>query len=320
MKIVVMGAGALGAYFGYFLQQAGNDVTMVARGAHLHALQAHGITIRTPDGELKATVKATAVPADAGNADLVFLATKAYSNEEAIEAIRPLVNDHCPVMTIQNGVEGVHDLAKAFGPAHVLPASVAIGCGIVEPGVIYGPAKPAKITLGEMDGTMSERIAAIQATFQAAGIPVDLHGDPKTFLWQKLVYVAPRSVILALGRTEMAFFPETPGAIDLFDGLVREYVAVGRAEGAKLDDSLVDTLVGGARGGSSGPARNRGQYPSLQQDAEARKWLEVEEMIGSVVRLGAAHGIPTPLASTLSVLLRLQDTTNRARMAAEAKA
>lgn len=315
MKIVVMGAGALGGYFGYFLQQAGNDVTFVARGQHLKALQSNGLTIRFPDGDKTVAVRATDRPADAGSADLVFLATKAYSNEEAMEAIRPLVNERCPVMTVQNGVEGVHDLAKAFGAKQVLPASVAIGCGIVEPGVVYGPAKPAKITLGEMDGTISERIAGVQAVFQDASIPVELRGDVMTFLWQKLLYVAPRSVILTLGRTSVPFLKETPGALVLFEALMREYLAVGQAEGAELDEGMVMGQVEAARGGSAGPARAAGQMPSLQQDAEARKWLEVEDMIGVISRLGRAHNIPTPLADTMATLLRLQDATNRDRMA-----
>jgi 2-dehydropantoate 2-reductase len=261
------------------------------------------------------TVKAVADAAAAGPADLVLLATKAYSNPEAIEAIRPLVNDHCPVMTIQNGVSAPHDLARAFGPGRVLPATVAIGCGIVEPGVVYGPATPAKITLGEMDGAMSKRIAAVQQAFKEGGIPLELQSDVLTFLWQKLVYVAPRSVILALSRSGVSFFPQVEGALDLFGNLMREYVAVGRAEGAQLDDSLVEGVLTAARGGSAGPARGAGQMPSLQQDAEARKQLEVDEMIGAVVRLGKAHNVPTPIAATLCTLLQLQDAANRARLA-----
>lgn len=315
MKIVVMGAGALGGYFGYWLQaKGGHDVTFVARGAQLQALQAKGLTVRLPDGDVTVPVKAIDNAAGAGPADLVFLTTKAYSNPDAIAAIRPLVGPGCPVMTVQNGVESQRDLANAFGPANVLPASVAIGCGIVEPGVVYGPATPAKITLGEMDGSISQRIAAVQKAFQDSTIPLDLRSDVQTFLWQKLIYVAPRSVILALSRSEMRFFPTAEGALGLFEGLLKEYVAVGRAEGATLDDSMWQGIVNAARGGSQGPARSGGQMPSLQQDAEGRKLLEVDEMIGSVVRLGAARGVPTPIATTLCTLLRLQDAANRARL------
>jgi 2-dehydropantoate 2-reductase len=316
MHIVVMGAGSLGGYFGSFLQRAGNQVTFVARGEHLRAMQTKGLTIRTSEGDTTLEVTATDVAASAVPADLVLLCTKAYSNPEAIEAIRPLVNSRCPVLTVQNGVQAVHDLAAAFGAAQVLPATVAIGCGIVEPGVVYGPPVPAKITLGEMDGTLSERIAGVQQVFQAAGIPVELRPDVPTFLWQKLMYVGPRSVLLALSRSEVRYLPETPGALELFEALMREYVAVGRAEGAQLDDSMVESQVKVARVGAAGPARGAGQMPSLQQDAERRRPLEVDDMIGSVVRLGAACGVPTPVANTLCTLLRLQDVTNRARMAA----
>lgn len=316
MKIVVMGAGALGAYFGSFLQKGGHDVTLVARGEHLRAMQARGLTIRFPDRDETIPVHATSDAAAAGPADLVFLCTKAYSNPEAIEAIRPLVNDHCPVMTIQNGVQAPYQLAVAFGAARVLPATVAIGCGIVEPGVVYGPPTPATITLGEMDGSLSERIAGIQQAFGQAGIPVNPRSDVLTFLWQKLVYVAPRSVILALSRSSVPFLAQVPGGLQLFEDLMREYVAVGRAVGADLDDSLVEAQVSAARAGSAGPARAPGQMPSLQQDAEARKMLEVDEMIGAVVRLGRERGVPTPIASVLCTLLSLQDATNRARLAA----
>ncbi len=315
MKIVVMGAGALGAYFGAFLQKGGHEVTLIARGAHLQALQTKGLTLRFPTGDETVAVRAIADAAAAGPADLVFLATKGYSNADAIEAIRPLVTARCPVMTIQNGISAPHDLAKAFGAQCVLPATVAIGCGIVAPGVVYGPAAPAKITLGEMDGAMSDRITAIQQAFQESSIPVELRSDVLTFLWQKLVYVAPRSVILALSRSSVGFFPQVEGALDLFGDLMREYVAVGRAEGAQLDESMVEGQLAAARGGSAGPARGAGQMPSLQQDAEARKMLEVDEMIGAVVRLGQVHQVPTPIAATLCTLLQLQDATNRARVA-----
>lgn len=316
MRIVVMGAGALGAYYGSFLQRGGHDVVYVARGEHLRAMQTRGLTIRTTEGDTTLTVNATGRAADAGEADLVFLATKAYSNAEAIEAIRPLVGPRCPVLTIQNGVEAAHDLARAFGPAQVLPGAATIGCGILEPGVVSGPVKPGKITAGEMDGGMSERVAALQRVFAGAGIDMDVRSDVVTFLWQKLLTVGPRSVLVTLGRTSVPHFARVPGALDLYEALMREYVAVGRAEGADLHDAQVEAQLASASAGTAGPVGGPGQMPSLQRDAENRQMLEVEEMIGAVVRLGQAHGIPTPVASVLATLLRLQDATNRARLAA----
>ncbi len=315
MRIVVMGAGALGAYYGSFLQRGGNDVVYVARGAHLQALQAKGLTIRTSEGDTHLTVNAIGNAADAGKAGLVFLATKAYSNPEAIPAIAPLVGPACPVLSIQNGVESTHDLVKAFGASCVLPGTAVIGCGILEPGVVSGPVKPGKITTGEMDGAISERVAHLQQVFTAAGIAMDTRSDVVTFLWQKLMTVAPRSVFVTLGRTSVGYLQQVEGALALYEALIREYVAVGRAEGADLQEAQVQQLLKGASGGTAGPSGGPGQMPSLQRDAEARRWLEVDEMIGSVVRLGKAHGIATPIAGTLHVLLSLQDVTNRAQMA-----
>lgn len=315
MRIVVMGAGALGGYYGSFLQRGGHDVVYVARGEHLRALQTKGMTIRTPEGDTTLTVNAIERAADAGHADLVFLATKAYSNPEAIEAIRPLVGATCPVLSIQNGVEAPHDLAKAFGAKNVLPGTAVIGCGILEPGLISGPVKPGKITTGEMDGTSSERAAAIQGVFTDAGIAMDVRSDVVTFLWQKLLTVGPRSVLVALGRTNVGYFAGVPDALPVYEELMREYVAVAAAEGAQLEESQLQAQLKSASGGTAGPVGGPGQMPSLQRDAENRRWLEVDEMIGAVVRLGAAHGVPTPVARVCAMLLRLQDATNRDRMA-----
>ena len=315
MRIVVMGAGALGGYYGSFLQRGGHDVLYVARGEHLRAMQTKGLTIRTSDGDTTLTVNATDRAADAGRADLVFLATKAYSNPEAIEAIRPLVGPTCPVLSIQNGVEAVHDLAKAFGPQQVLPGTAVIGGGILEPGLISGPVKPGKITTGEMDGSASERTAAIRGVFTDAGIAMDVRPDVVTFLWQKQLTVGPRSVLVALGRTSVGYFAQAPDALPMYEELMREYMAVAAAEGAHLEESQLQAQIKSASGGTAGPVGGPGQMPSLQRDAENRRWLEVDEMIGSVVRLGAAQGVPTPVARVLTTLLRLQDVTNRDRMA-----
>lgn len=313
MRIVVMGAGALGGYYGSFLQRGGNEVVYVARGEHLKAMHTKGLTIRTADGDTTLQVNATDNAASAGRADLVFLATKAYSNPQAIEAIRPLVGPACPVLTIQNGVEAVHDLAKAFGPAQVLPGTATIGCGILEPGLISGPVTPGKVTTGEMDGTVSDRVKAVQQVFTAAGIPMDARPDVVTFLWQKLLTVGPRSVLVALARTNVGYFQRVPDALPLYEALMREYVAVGRAEGADLQEAQLQAQLKSASGGTAGPAGGPGQLPSLQRDAENRRMLEVDEMIGAVVRLGASHDVPTAIAATLTTLLRLQDVTNRAR-------
>lgn len=319
MRIVVMGAGALGGYYGSFLQRAGHDVVYVARGEHLRALQTSGMTIRTSEGDTVLTVNATDTAASAGKADLVFLATKAYSNPVAIEAIRPLVGPTCPVLSIQNGVEAPHDLAAAFGAANVLPGTAVIGCGILEPGLISGPVKPGKITTGEMDGTVSERVTAIRDIFVDAGIAMDVRPDVVSFLWQKQLTVGPRSVLLALGRTSVGYLGQVPGALAMYEALMREYVAVGQAEGAAVGEEQIQAQLKSASGGTAGPVGGPGQMPSLQRDVENRRWLEVDEMIGAVVRIGQAHNIPTPVASTLTTLLRLQDATNRDRMARDGK-
>jgi 2-dehydropantoate 2-reductase len=155
--------------------------------------------------------------------------------------------------------------------------------------------------------------------FTEAGIDMDVRSDLVTFLWQKLLTVGPRSVLVTLGRTTVGYFSQVPDALPLYEALLREYFAVGRAEGADLQESQIEGQLKSASGGTAGPVGGPGQMPSLQRDAENRRWLEVDEMIGAVGRLGRAHGIPTPVTDVLCTLLRLQDVTNRDRMAQAAR-
>lgn len=319
MEILVMGAGGVGGLLGGLLGRCGNEVTLVARGEHLRAMQANGgLIIRTDAGEFLCRAALTHDPMGVTRADLVILAAKTHDNGVTIPAIRSLVGPSCPAMTVQNGVDAARDLAAAYGPAQVIASAIAVGCHIEKPGVIRGPSDPSKIAMGiaEMEGARSkQRLLRIQQMFSTAGIPVEIHSDACTLLWKKLLLVGPRSIVQALTRKTLPELASDPEAMDRVEKLLGEYIRVGRANGAVLPDDLVGELMRPVREGraSAAPTVYGGQMPSLLRDVLTGRPLEVEAMIGGVVRRAERHGIPVPVARECYERLARLDWENRAR-------
>lgn len=297
MRIVVMGSGGTGGYFGAKLARAGQDVTFVARGAHLAAMRANGLRVKSAvEGE--SLVKVTAVETLDGlpAADLVLFCVKSFDTESAAAAIRPVVGSATGVLSIQNGVDNEATLARILGAGHVLGGVAQVFATIESPGVI-AHVLLGRILLGEMDGTRTARADAYLAALEGAGIPAEISDRIVRTLWEKYVYLVAQSGMTALSRVPAGVFRAIPETRAMYRRIIDEMIALAAAEGAGLAPGYADTCM--AILDAVGP----NAYSSLHHDLTHGKRIELEALQGHAVRLGERHGIATPTLSDVYAAL-----------------
>ncbi|HSL48928.1 MAG TPA: 2-dehydropantoate 2-reductase [Candidatus Deferrimicrobiaceae bacterium] len=288
VRIVVMGSGGTGGYFGAKLARAGEDVTFVARGAHLAALRAGGLRIKSAvEGDW--SVRAPAVERLDGlpPADVVLFCVKSFDTEEAAALIRPVVGPETGVLSIQNGVDNEDKLERVLGTGHVLGGAARVFSTIEAPGVvahIFG----GHLVFGEMDGRETARARALLAACQRAAIPAELVADVTRALWEKYVFLTTHAGLTALTRCPAGVLRAIPEVRELYRRIATELIAIGRAAGVKLDDGvfeqgmkLLDTVAPNA-------------FTSLHYDLTHGKRLELETLHGHAVRLAERHRVPAP--------------------------
>jgi 2-dehydropantoate 2-reductase len=302
MKIAMLGSGAVGGYYGARLSRAGHDVTLIARGAHLSAIRERGIEIRSPAlGDLIAHPRAEEDTSRVGVVDLVVLAVKTYDNATALPLLAPMVGDATVVLTVQNGVDSPGEVAAVVGGERTLGGATYIATAVEAPGLIVQTGTHRRIQFGEAFGELprlSSRVQRIQEALVAADIQADAVGDGRIPIWEKFVFLAALA-----GFTGAARLPIGPVWGDRvtkaqFMAACREIEAVARAEGVTVAADVVDRIVPYI---DAIPGTMRS---SLLIDLQQGKRIEVEALQGSVVRRGAALGVPTPIMSTLYAVLK----------------
>jgi 2-dehydropantoate 2-reductase len=298
VRIVVMGSGGTGGYFGAKLARAGADVTFVARGAHLAALRANGLRIKSAaDGEWSVAAPAEERLDGAPPADLVLFCVKSFDTEEAARVIRPVVGAQTGVLSIQNGVDNEEKLAQVLGAGHVLGGAARVFATIEAPGVIahtFG----GHLIFGEMDGRETERARAFLAACQKASIPAELVPDVTRALWEKYVFLTTHAGMTALTRCPAGVLRAVPEVRELYRRTVTELLAIGRAAGAAVDDSLLE------QGMKFLDAVSPNAYSSLHHDLTHGKRLELEALHGHAVRLAERHRVPAPTVFAVYAALR----------------
>ena len=298
MRIVVMGSGGTGGYFGAKLARAGEDVTFVARGAHLEAIRARGLRVKSAiDGEW--VVRAPAVERLDGlpPADLVLFCVKSFDTDSAGEAIKPVVGPGTGVLPVQNGVDNEEKLERILGPGHAMGGVAQVLATIEAPGVVSHRFL-GRIVFGEMDGRESERARAFLQACERAGIPAEISANMLRALWEKYVFIAAQAGMTALTRCPAGVVRAVPETRRMYRLLLGEMVALGNAAGAGLDADLPDTAMG--------MLDNLGAAftSSLHHDLAEGKRLELEALHGHAVRLGERHGIPTPMLFAVYAALK----------------
>jgi 2-dehydropantoate 2-reductase len=298
MRIVVVGAGGVGGYFGARLARAGQDVTLVARGAHLDAIRSRGLRVRSAvEGEY--TVPMTAVDKVVGlpAADAILLCVKSFDTEAAIEEIRAVVGPTTPVLSLQNGVDNEDKIDAALGPGHALGGVAYVFAAIEMPGVI-AHTFAGHIVLGEMDGRTTPRAEHLCGAFTAAGIPAALSEDIRRTLWEKYLAISAQAGMTSVTRCPIGVIRDTEETWRMYRMIVEELAALGRASGVRLPADAVETMM--ANAGKLAPHL----YSSLHHDLVHGKRLELDALHGHAVRLGARLGVPTPTVFAVYAALK----------------
>jgi 2-dehydropantoate 2-reductase len=301
MRICIVGSGAVGGFHGAMLARAGHDVTFVARGAHLAAIRAHGLRVRGPLGDFtvraRAEERASAVPP----VDLVIFAVKAYSNAEAIPLVAQIAREHAVVLTLQNGVDSVDELAAAVGPGRVLGGTTYVATALAAPGLIEQTGTHRRIAFGEVSGDrarVSDRVHLVSAALAAADIVAEPAADGLVPIWEKFCYLAPFAGFTGAARVPIGPLWADADARRSLTEAFAEVEAVATAEGV--------TLPAGVTGRISAyidaiPPETRS---SLLIDLQSGRPIEVEALLGAAVRRGRRHHVPTPVLAALYAVLR----------------
>ena len=298
MRIVVMGSGGTGGYFGAKLARAGEDVTFVARGAHLDAIRTHGLRVKSAaDGEW--VVRAPVVERLDGlpPAEIVLFCVKSFDTESAAEAIRPVVGQETGVLPVQNGVDNLDKIERILGPGHAMGGVAQVLATIEGPGVISHRFL-GRIVFGEMDGRRSERGQAFLGACERAGIQAEISSTMLRALWEKYALIAAQAGMTALTRSPAGVVRSVPETRQMYRAILDEMIALGNAAGAGLDAALAERTMAMLDG--MGAAFTS----SLHHDLAQGKRLELEALHGHAVRLGERHGIPTPMLFAVYAALK----------------
>jgi 2-dehydropantoate 2-reductase len=289
MRVAVMGTGGIGGYYGGKLAAAGEDVTFIARGAHLDAIRRNGLQVKSVAGDFHVRPKATDDPATIGSVDLVLFCVKGYDTDTAAQRIRALIGSETAVLSLQNGVDNEEKLGRILGKAYVLGGVVHILSTITAPGIISQVAGPRTLKCGEMDGGLSSRATHIADVFGHAGVRAEASANILVDLWEKFLFICAQGGATALGRLGIGEILGCPETAQFYRGVMEEIAAVGRAKGVALPADAVDRALAFAR--TLQPAMRS----SLAHDLEHGNRLEVDALMGAVVRYGAEVVVPTPL-------------------------
>lgn len=299
MRVAVLGSGGIGGYYGALLKRSGHDVAFIARGTHLEAMQRRGLTVRTSEGESTIAVTASADTASIGTVDLVLFSVKSYDTATAAQALTPLIARDTTVITFQNGLDNVEAIASVAGSEAVLAGAVYVALQLVGPGVILRTGGEGKMVLGELSGTLTERVQRIADAFRQSGIPHELTPDIRRVLWDKFLFITGIGGVTALARSGIGPLVASAAGRSLLHAACAEIVAVAQAEGAHLQPAALDAVLAQA---ATLPAPWRS---SMARDLEEGRRLEVDTLSGAVVRRGIKHGIPTPVHQAIVACLSM---------------
>ena len=306
MKFAILGSGAVGGYFGAKLARAGQDVTFIARGAHLEAIRANGLAVKSPTlGDFHVRAAAESDTTKIGPVDVVMVAVKAYDNATALPMLTPMIGPDTVVLTLQNGVDSVNEVAAVVGEAHVLGGTTYVATALEGPGLIVQTGVHRSIIFGEVFGEhrqVSPRVQAIADIFATADIQVTPVADARVPIWDKFVYLVAFSGFTGASRLAIGHLWKFPHVQEMFYATSREIAAIAQAEGVTISANRFDTLKDYM---DHIPPTTRS---SLLIDLEQGKRIEVEALQGAAVRRARRLGVPVPITATLYAVLKAWET------------
>lgn len=290
MRVLVLGAGALGGYFGGRLSQAGAEVGFLVRPRRRAQLQAAGLVIESPFGDLRRPVRTLAAAEVGPGWDLVLLTCKAYDLDDAIAAIRPAVDARTAILPVLNGLSHLATLQAAFGPARVLGGLAKIQATLAPDGTVRHLNDWRYLTFGEPDGGMSPRVEALAALCaKAPGLVAEAVPDVQRRMWEKLVHLGTSAIGTVLLRANTGEIARAPGGVALMHRLLARNAAIAEAHGHPMRDAYLEEF----RGVFADP---RGAYStSMLRDLEAGGRIEADHVLGFLLEAARAAGVPEEL-------------------------
>jgi 2-dehydropantoate 2-reductase len=296
--VAVFGAGAIGSFYGARLADGGASVSLIARGRHLEAILEHGLGITTSNGTTRYTLPATDDPASVGPVDIVLFTVKSYDTTEAAGRLAPLLHDGTGVISLQNGIDNEERIAEMIGPDHVLGGAAYILAAVREPGEVDAGG-PLAMVIGELaGGPPSPRVQAVLEVADRAGLAVRAADDVRVALWEKYTLLVAFSAMTGTTRLPIGSIRESPAATAMLGAIMTEVWSIGCAEGVALADELVDRQLGLLL------SQEASGTTSLYHDLVGGHRMELEALQGTAIRLGRAHGIPTPALDAAYAILQ----------------
>jgi len=292
MRIAIYGTGGVGGYFGGRLAQAGNEVSFIARGEHLRALNDTGLRVESLKGDfILSPVNATDNPSQLGTVDVVIVGVKAWQVIDAARAMRPLIGADTVVLPLQNGVEASEQLSSILGEVHVLGGLCRIVSYLAGPGHIRHAGFEPSVALGELNNRLSARVERLREMFAKAGVIVEVPPDIHSALWSKFLFISAYSGVGAVTQAPAGVLRRLSQTRSLMERAMQEIYSVAQAKAIRLPaDALAQALA-------TLDKLPENATSSLQRDVLAGRPSELEAQTGAVVRLGAAVNVNTPVNS-----------------------
>lgn len=296
LRVAVLGAGAVGCYFGALLARAGHAVTLIGRQAHVQQVQAHGLRLQTAALNVQVPMTATTDVGAVAGVDVVLFCVKSTDTEEAARQMRPHLGAHTLVLTLQNGVDNDERVREVLGSAQPVAAAVVyVATEMAGPGHVRHHGR------GELVIAHSSLSATVAQQFSAAGIATEISDNVRGALWAKLVLNCAYNALSALSQQPYGRLVQTPGVTDVIADVVAECLAVAQADGIRIPGDVEAAVRGIA-------ATMPGQLSSTAQDLARGKPSEIDHLNGYVVQRGEALGVATPLNRAMWVLVKLAET------------
>lgn len=299
MRVAVMAAGALGAYFGGRLAEAGHEVHFIARGAHGEAIKKSGLKVESPVGDiLIKPANVTDDPKKVGVVDVVLFAVKLWDTEKSGELCKPFMNKDTRLLSMLNGIDSVDRLTPILGGDVVCAAPTRISAVISSPGVIAHKGTFANFRCGFLDGREDARLKSLVDEMRAAKVEATYSATIRKSLWEKFVFLVGISGATASTRSAMGPILADPDTRALFESLMRETEAVGVKSGVEIAGEAQKLLQ---------VANGMGAHikASMLEDLERGNRLELDWLQGKVVELGKKLGVPTPANEYVYKTLKL---------------
>ncbi|HTC50082.1 MAG TPA: 2-dehydropantoate 2-reductase [Candidatus Aquilonibacter sp.] len=310
MKFLIAGAGAIGAYIGARMAKAGFDVTLFARGPHLRAMQQNGVQVKSSEGDFVARPKVVASLEEAGTVDVVFLGVKAHGLAQLAPQLKPVLGPDTTIVSTQNGIpwwyfqgfggewEGLRleridpggVVSSAIEAHRVVGSIIYFATEIAEPGVIQH-TEGNRITLGEPDGTRSDRLRAIADALIASGFRCPVTTRIRQEIWVKVLGNASFNPVSALTRATLVQIVRDPGTAVVIRSIMREVEEVSHKLGMELPITIDQRIAGAEKVGE--------HKTSMLQDLEAGRAIELEALVGAVIEIGERAGLPMTCTRTV---------------------